>query len=111
MSLPKTVTVMFASVAAFASLPAVAASTSDVITRTVEVPIAGYDLTDPQDARIVFSKIQRAAKRVCRNSNGERSIRERAEAVVCQSNAIASAVSKLDTPALTKVMFEDRRSQ
>lgn len=110
MSLPKTVTVIFASVAALASLPAMAASTSDVTTRTVDVPIAGYDLTDPKDARIVFSKIQRAAKRVCRNSNGERSIREQTEALVCQSNAIANAVSKLDMPELTQIMVEDQQS-
>lgn len=110
MTLPKTATVIFASFAALATLPAIAGSTSDVTVRTVEIPIAGYDLTDPADARTVFSKIQRAAKRVCTNAQVDRSLAQRAEAVACQSKAIADAVTKLDMPKLTEVMVEHRSS-
>ena len=110
MTLPKTATVIFASIAAFATLPAMAGSTSDVTVRTIDVPIAGYDLTDPADARTVFAKIQRAAKRVCSNAHGDRSLADRAEAVACRSNAIADAVTKLDMPKLTELMVEQKAS-
>lgn len=110
MTLPKTATVIFASIAALATPPAMAGSTSDVTIRTVDVPIAGYDLTDPADARIVFSKIQRAAKRVCTNAQVDRTLAQRAEAVACQSKAIADAVAKLDMPKLTEVMVAQKAS-
>ena len=110
MTLPKTATIFFASIAACATLPAMAGSTSESTVRTVDVSIAGYDLTDPADARTVFSKIQRAAKRVCNNPNGDRSVRDRADSIACQSNAIAEAVAKLDMPELTEVMSKGQTS-
>ena len=107
MTLPKTATTLFASVAALAMLPAMAASTTGQTIKTIDVPVAGFDLTDADDAKIVLSKIQRAAKRVCRNSNATRSVRERAEELACQSAAIAGAVAKLNAPQLTAAMEED----
>ncbi|NQY97045.1 MAG: UrcA family protein [Henriciella sp.] len=110
MTLPKTATTLFASVAALAMLPAMAASTTGGTVKTIDVSVAGFDLTDANDAKVVLSKIKRAAKRVCRNSNATRSVRERAEELACQSAAIAGAVTKVNVPQLTAAMEADNSS-
>ena len=55
MTLPKTATTLFASVAALAMLPAMAASTTGGTVKTIDVSVAGFDLTDANDAKVVLA--------------------------------------------------------
>lgn len=106
MTLSKTTTAILGSIAALAILPASAGSTDDATVRTIDVSISGYDLTDPADAKKVLSKIQSAAKRVCRSSQARQTLRERAEEFACRASAISEAVNDLDFPELTAALEE-----
>ena len=104
MTLSKTATALIASTAALFALPAMAGSTDDVTSRSLDVSIAGYDLSDPADAKTVLSKIELAAKRVCSHSTARQTLRERAEEFTCRTNAVTAAVAKLDVKELTAAM-------
>ena len=106
MTLPKTLTAMIGSAAALAMLPAMAGSTSDTNVKTMDVSIAGYDLTDPAHAQIVYYKIQKAAKRVCRHSLARETLREKIDEKNCCAQAVERAVTQLNAPQLTLVMTE-----
>lgn len=108
MTLPKTTTAILGSIAALAILPASAGSTDDSVVKTINVSISGYDLTDPADAKTVLSKIQRAAKRVCRNSQARQTLQERAEEFACRTSAISEAVNNLDFPELNAALEETK---
>ena len=108
MTLTKTATAILGSIAALAMLPASAGSAKDVTIRTIDVSVSGYDLNDPADAKIVLSKIERAAKRVCRNSQARQTLRERAEEFACRTSAISEAVNDLDFPELTAALEETK---
>ena len=104
MTLPKTLTTLLGSAAALAMLPAMAGSTSEANVKSLDVSIAGYDLNDPAHAQIVYYKIQKAAKRVCRNSLARETLREKIDERDCRKDAIERAVTALNAPELTLVM-------
>ncbi|MEM7639126.1 MAG: UrcA family protein [Pseudomonadota bacterium] len=106
MTLQKSLTTMIGSVAALAMLPAMAGSISNANAKSLEVSIAGYDLSDPAHAQIVYYKIQKAAKRVCRHTLARETLRERMDQRQCQETAIQDAVTQLNAPELTLVMLE-----
>ena len=106
MTLPKTLTTLIGSAAALAMLPAMAGSTSDATVKKLDVSIAGYDLNDPAHAQIVYYKIQKAAKRVCRNSLVRETLREKIEENECRAQAIERAVTQLNAPELILVMTD-----
>lgn len=110
MTLSKAATALIASTAALITLPAMAGSISEPGVKQLEISVAGYDLTKSADAQIVYYKIQKAAKRVCRNSLVRETLRERIEEMDCREDAIESAVAQLDSPALTFVMLERTRA-
>ncbi|MEO1321610.1 MAG: UrcA family protein [Pseudomonadota bacterium] len=104
MTLPKALTAAIGSAAALAMLPAMAASKDDVTKKTIDVSISGYDLSDPEHAKIVYGKIQSAAKRVCRLPNAAKTLAQRADEMQCRVSAINAAVSQIGSPELTIVM-------
>ncbi len=104
MTLPKTLTALIGSAFAIAAVPMIANASPDYDEKSVEIAISGYDLAKPEDAEIVYKKIQKAAKRACRNSMSRQSLRERAEELDCREKAITQAVTQLNEPVLTLVM-------
>jgi len=110
MTLPKALTAAIGSAAALAMLPAMAASKDEVTKKTVDVSIAGYDLSNPEDAKIVYGKIQSAAKRACRLPNEAKTVAQRADELKCRVAAVNAAVSQLNSPELTLVMEARNRS-
>ncbi|MEL7541882.1 MAG: UrcA family protein [Pseudomonadota bacterium] len=107
MTLPKSLTTLLGSALALSMLPAFAGSTTDEHVKTMEISIAGYDLSDPADAKRVYGKIQSAAKRVCKTTTARQTLRERADEMACRADAIAQAIVALDEPVLTLVMSQD----
>ena len=110
MTISKTATALIASTAALFTLPAMAATTSEPGVKQLAVSVAGYDLTKSADAQIVYYKIQKAAKRVCRTSTVRETLRGHIDEMECRKDAIESAVAQLDSPALTFVMHERTRA-
>ena len=110
MTLSKAATALIASTAALITLPAMAGTSSEPGVKQLNVSVAGYDLTKSADAQIVYYKIQKAAKRVCRNSLVRETLRERMEELECREDAIESAAAQLDAPTLTFVMHERTRT-
>ncbi|MEM9571852.1 MAG: UrcA family protein [Pseudomonadota bacterium] len=108
MTLPKTatktVTAIFASMAALAMLPATAESSDDLTIRSVSVSIAGLDLNDPQDVKTVLVKFEKAAKRVCRNSTTRPTPKERAAEMECRTEAVAEVVDRLGSAQLSAAL-------
>lgn len=105
MTLPKTLTAFIGSAFALAAVPAIASASPDYDVKSVEIAISGYDLAKPEDAEIIYKKIQMAAKRACRNTTSRQSLRERAEERDCREEAITQAVTQLNEPVLTLVMI------
>ncbi len=110
MTLQKSLTALIGSAAALAMLPASAGSSLGSSVKTLDVSIAGYDLSDPAHAQIVYYKIQKAAKRVCRNTLVRETLREKLEEQDCRETAIEEAVAQLNEPAITLVMLERTQS-
>ncbi len=106
MTLSKSLTTVLGSALALSLLPAFAGSTADTHTKSLELSIADYDLSDPADAKVVYGKIRSVAKRVCKRTTARQTLRERAEEMQCRSDAIAQAIADLDEPVLTLVMRE-----
>lgn len=104
MTLSKTATTILGSLAALAMLPAMAGSATDFEKKTLDIEIADYDLSNPEDAKIVYAKIQQGAKRVCRFTQSRQTLQQRAEEMQCRASAIANAVTQLDSPQLNLVM-------
>lgn len=96
--------------AAFIATPAFAGSTDNV--QTVEVDIAGYDLTTASGAAMVFDKIESAAKRVCDVHTTSGSIKLRQLAKSCVATTISNAIASLDAPVLnqTHAAYETRKT-
>lgn len=107
MTLSKTFTAILASTAALAMVPAVAATQSDAHVKTKEISIAGYDLTRIADAEALLTKIEAAAKSVCKLDANRATVRERMLRKACEEEAIATALEKLDAPQVTALAFED----
>ncbi|MCR9270167.1 MAG: UrcA family protein [Hyphomonadaceae bacterium] len=107
MTLSKTLTTIFASTVALAMVPAVAATQSDAHVKSKEISIAGYDLTRVADAEALLTKIEAAAKSVCKLDANRETVRERMLRKSCEDEAIASALEKLDSPQVTALAFED----
>ena len=96
--------------AAFISAPAFAGSIETA--QSVDVKIAGYDLSSEPGATIVLNKIEDAAKRVCNVRTSSDSLRFRQLAKACVATAVSNAVASIDTPALTRVhtAYETRKA-
>lgn len=107
MTLSKSLTTVLGSALALSMLPAVAGAAPDDHVQTLELSIAGYDLSDLEEAKVVYAKIQSAAKRVCDRTTARQTLRERADEMRCRADAVAQAIVALDEPVLTLVMRED----
>ncbi|MEL7030718.1 MAG: UrcA family protein [Pseudomonadota bacterium] len=110
MSLSKSLTTILGSALALSMLPAFAGATTDTHAKTMEISIAGYDLSNPDDAKLVYGKIQTAAKRVCKTTTARQTLRERADEMRCRADAVAKAIVELDEPVLTFVMNQNSSS-
>lgn len=106
MTLSKTVTTIIATTAACAMLPAMAATKTDTIEKTVEISIAGYDLTSATDAQALLTRIEKAAERACKVSSNRQTVREMALRRACEERAIATTVESLDAPQVNAVYEE-----
>ena len=102
--------VIAAIAASFFAAPAFAGSTDNV--QSVEVKIAGYDLTSASGAAMVFDKIGSAAERVCDVHSTTRSIKLRQLAKSCVATTISNAVASVNVPALGRVhaAYETRKT-
>lgn len=109
MTLSKTVTTIIASTAACAMLPAMAAIKTDTVEKTMEISIAGYDLTSATDAQALLASIEKAAERVCKISSNRSTVREMMLRRACEENAIAQTVESLDAPQVSAA-YEDQSS-
>nr|WP_070958961.1 UrcA family protein [Hyphomonas sp. Mor2] len=89
--------------------PAMAAA-SDVHTKTQEISILGYDLSDRSDASDLLARIQSASKRVCKIYTNRETVRERSLREHCAEQATATAVQSLNSPILTAVWNETKSS-
>ena len=110
MTLPKSLTTTIGAALALSMLPAFAGSVTDTDSKSLEISIAGYDLSNPDDAKLVYGKIRSAAKRVCKRSTARQTLRERAEEMQCRADAVAKAIVELDEPVLTFVMRQSGSS-
>ncbi|MEM7458774.1 MAG: UrcA family protein [Pseudomonadota bacterium] len=106
MTLPKSLTTLLGSALALSILPAVAGTAPDTDSKSLEISLAGFDLSDPSDAKIVYSKIQSTAKRVCSRSTARQTLRQHADEMRCRADAVTQAILALDEPVLTLVMTE-----
>ena len=95
MTLPKTFAIAAAATASLAFLPASAGQTEQ--TKTLEVSIADYDISNPADARTVVQKIKNAARKVCTLDRGPVPLHERAQRERCEREAVANAIKSLDS--------------
>lgn len=92
--------------ATFIAAPAFAGSTDRI--NQVEVEIAGFDLTDAQDAQTVLTKIESAAEQACEVNSGERSLYRKMQQAQCVSAAIDSAVVGIGSPLLSELRAQNR---
>ncbi|MBR9836116.1 MAG: UrcA family protein [Alphaproteobacteria bacterium] len=92
--------------AAFLAAPAFAGSSDRI--KQVAVDIAGYDLSDTQDATSVLSKIETAAEQACEVSSSERSLFRKIQQARCVSAAIDSAVGHINAPVLSELRAQNR---
>ncbi|MEL6725169.1 MAG: UrcA family protein [Pseudomonadota bacterium] len=106
MTLSKTITTIVASTAALSMLPALAATKADTQVKTKEISIAGYDLTSVADAEALLTKIEAAAKSVCKVSANRETVRERMLRTACEDQAISDALESLDSPEVTALISE-----
>ncbi|MEO1660331.1 MAG: UrcA family protein [Pseudomonadota bacterium] len=101
--LPKTLAAIAGS-AAFAILPAMAGSAPSSDVEKIEISTKGYDLSQPADAKIILSKINRAADQVCGRTNIRQALSQRVIAQQCHEEAVTRAVESIDSPVLTSAM-------
>jgi UrcA family protein len=90
------------------------AADADVTTQTINVFYPDLNLTKSQDARVLFMRLENAAKDICGDAFETPYLSERANVEQCQKNAIANAVVKIDQPRLTAVYdkhYDIRRGQ
>jgi UrcA family protein len=93
-------TALFGAVASsFVVLPAVADS-SDPLQTTVKYE--DLNIASPEGAAVLYTRIRRAAKNVCLQSDGDR-LDVLQQRDVCINKAILDAVTKVNAPALSAV--------
>ena len=64
---------------------------------TITINYSGIDVTNPEGARLVLRKIERAAEKVCGVRNGPKSIAERQFEQECVSQAVNNAIKTTET--------------
>lgn len=78
----------------------VMASDRDVRSSSVKVSYADLNLSRPEDAALLYQRIVRAAKQVCRGNPGNRTFAELADFDRCRDEAIAKAVMDVGNGAV-----------
>ena len=106
-TLSKTLIAIASAAAALSIMPAMAASATSSETKSQEISIKGYDLSDPADAKAIFEQIQRASDRVCRVTGRHETLRERFLQRTCVAKATVDAVTALNAPVVTELMQEE----
>lgn len=64
-------------------------------THSVEVDIAGYDLTTDAGSEAVLKKLENAAKKACDDRSGPKSVAEWRMTQTCIDDAMATAIDSL----------------
>ena len=85
-----------------------------VQTQTINIFYPDLDLAKNKDAKVLFMRLENAAKDICGDSFDTPYLSERTSVEQCQKNAIANAVVKINQPLLTAVYdkhYEIRRGQ
>ena len=70
--------------------------------KSLEVPVKAYEINNPEGAKAVLTRIERAAERVCTATTVRLPVQYRIRAQACQTEAIANAVAQLDADFVTK---------
>jgi UrcA family protein len=70
--------------------------------RTITIRYPELDVAKPQGVEALYTRIEGAARRVCRADSSAR-LRDRANRRNCYQDAIAHAVKQIDLPTLTAV--------
>ena len=71
--------------------------------RSITVKFADLNLSNPQGAAALYSRIASAAREACEYSRYQEFAEARAQATICVHHAIAEAVTKVNQPALIAV--------
>lgn len=103
MSFKSTATATIASVigvAAF-SLIAVSAHAAESSAPRATVQLGDFDLSKSQDAKAVYTRLNAAARNVCRSIGND--LRSRRDSEACEQAALDSAVNKVGNAQLTAV--------
>ena len=97
--------------ALLSDLAAAAASTdsrSARYHRTATVHVADLDLTRERDARIVYERIEYAARAICTANELSFDTKKRVERRRCIEGAVASAVQSANAPLLSAIHLQRR---
>jgi UrcA family protein len=65
------------------------------------VRYSDLDLAKTEDAAALYTRLERAAKSVCRETFAGRDLTSKRMRLACQSEALAAAVAEIDSAALT----------
>lgn len=84
----------------FAALAPAMASDRFVTTSSIKVSYADLNLSRPEDAALLYWRIEKAARQVCRGNPGNRTFAELADFQRCRDEAIAKAVMDVGNTSL-----------
>jgi len=76
--------------------------------RSAIVRVADLDLTREPDARVLYQRIGRAARAVCRADEFSADPRKGLHSRQCREAAISDAVARADAPLLTAIHLQER---
>ena len=108
MSLSKILASVMTGALAMATLPAMAGSYEPPSTSKT-ISAKGFDLSREADAKIVFARIEAAAKDVCHDLVPRSSAILHYERKICVRDAVANAVESVNTPAMFALLEQARR--
>src|ERR1700688_2051440 len=94
--------ICIAAMAACAILPGSVQANGHEITVKFSVSAAGLDLSQPADARELYSRLQKPARVVCGHGNRV-DLRPLIDFADCQEKAVGDAVRSVNRPQLTVV--------
>ncbi len=98
-----------ASVALCAGTTALAAPYSREEVAQSAVFFADLNTANPEDAAELYSRVRRAALRVCRDRPGARDLSVARETRRCVKEAVDRAITDLDAPLVTAVHLDGQR--
>ncbi len=82
--------------------------------QTINVLYPDLNLAKTKDARILYMRLESAAREICGDAFDAGSLYERNEVDQCQKDAIAGAVTKVNQPLLTAIYekhYDSERAQ